>query len=54
VRLAGKHGAHRILFGTDSPWFDQAEDIRWIDSMKLTQEEKDRIFFKNAEELLEG
>jgi predicted TIM-barrel fold metal-dependent hydrolase len=54
VRLAGKHGAHRILFGTDSPWFDQAEDIRWIDSMKLTQDEKDRIFFKNAEELLEG
>jgi Predicted metal-dependent hydrolase of the TIM-barrel fold len=54
IRLARKHGLHRVLFGTDSPWFDQAEDIRWIDSLKLTQEEKDRILFKNAEMLLEG
>jgi|GEM_PF-2849908 hypothetical protein len=26
----------------------------WIDSLEMTQEEKDRIFFKNAEMLLEG
>jgi uncharacterized protein len=54
IRLARKHGTHRILFGTDSPWFDQGADIRWIDSLKITQEEKERIFFKNAETLLEG
>ena len=54
VRLARKHGMHRILFGTDSPWFDQAEDIKWIDSMDFTQEEKDGIFYKNAEALLNG
>jgi hypothetical protein len=52
MRLARKHGTDRLLFGTDSPWFDQAADVRWIDSMELTQEEKDRIFFKNAEALL--
>lgn len=54
MRLARKHGTERLLFGTDSPWFDQGADIRWIDSMDLTQEEKDRIFYKNAESLLNG
>jgi predicted TIM-barrel fold metal-dependent hydrolase len=53
IRFVRRHGSHRVLFGTDSPWFDQDADIRWIDSLKLTQEEKDRIFFKNAEGLLE-
>ncbi len=54
VRLARKHGIDRILFGTDSPWFDQAAVIEWVDSMDLTQEEKDKIFYKNAETLLNG
>jgi hypothetical protein len=54
IRLARAHGTDRILFGTDSPWFDQAATAAWIDSMPLTQEEKERIFFKNAEELLGG
>jgi hypothetical protein len=52
LRLARKHGTERLLFGTDSPWFDQDADVKWIDSMKLTQAEKERIFFRNAEALL--
>jgi predicted TIM-barrel fold metal-dependent hydrolase len=52
LRLARKHGTERLLFGTDSPWFDQSGDVAWIDSMKLTQTEKERIFFRNAEALL--
>jgi predicted TIM-barrel fold metal-dependent hydrolase len=52
IRLARKHGTDRILFGSDSPWYDQGEDIAWIESMPLTPEEKERILFKNAESLL--
>ncbi len=52
VRLARKHGTDRILFGSDSPWFDQAADVRWFDAMKITSDEKEKIFHKNAEALL--
>ena len=52
IRLARKHGTDKILFGSDSPWFDQAADVRWINLMNLTSEEKEKIFHKNAEILL--
>jgi uncharacterized protein len=52
VRLARKQGTDRILFGSDSPWFDQASDVHWFESMDLTDEEKDKIFHRNAEALL--
>ena len=52
VRLARKHGTDRILFGSDSPWFDQGADIRWIDAADFTSDEKEKIFHKNAEALL--
>jgi uncharacterized protein len=52
LRLAGKHGTDRILFGSDSPWYEQGEDIRWLESLPLTTEDKERIFHKNAETLL--
>lgn len=31
VGLALGQGTERILFGTDSPWFDQAADVKWIE-----------------------
>jgi hypothetical protein len=52
VRLARKHGTDRILFGSDSPWFDQSADIKWIDATDFTSDEKEKIFHKNAEALL--
>jgi uncharacterized protein len=54
IRLARKHGTDRIVFGSDSPWYDQGVDIRWICDMPLTSEEKEKILFKNAETLLNG
>lgn len=47
-------GAHRILFGTDSPWTDQQESIRQITAMPLTVEERTAILGENAEMLLAG
>lgn len=53
VSLARKHGMDRILFGTDSPWEDQGGYVKRMEEMPLSQQEKDGIFYKNAQELLE-
>ena len=45
-------GADRVLFGTDSPWADPAEETEKIRRLPLTDSEKDRILGGNAECLL--
>jgi uncharacterized protein len=52
VRLARKHGIERILFGTDSPWFDQRATLDWICSLPLSSGEQERILGGNARHLL--
>ena len=45
-------GAQRVLFGTDSPWSGQAEEVRAFRSLPLTGEEKALILGENACRLL--
>ena len=52
VRLIRAFGAERVLFGTDSPWGDQANELRRFLSLPLTDEEKRLILSENAERLL--
>jgi uncharacterized protein len=52
VRLCRRHGIERILFGTDTPWYDQKFDRDWIESCGLSEHEKELIFYKNAQQLL--
>lgn len=52
VTLIRAHGARRILFGTDSPWSDQKEQIHLIRSLPLTGEEKESILGENGARLL--
>ncbi len=52
VRMMRKQGAEKILFGSDSPWYDQSDDIQWLDGLPISLEEKELIFYKNAELLL--
>jgi predicted TIM-barrel fold metal-dependent hydrolase len=52
VRMVRKHGAERIVFGSDSPWYDPGEDVAWIESLPLKAAEKERILGQNAAELL--
>jgi len=52
VTLCRKHGTNKILFGTDSPWQDQGYYIQLISGMTFTEEEKEHIFYQNAEKLL--
>ncbi len=52
TKIIRKHGADRILFGSDCPWDDPANEIDMINQTELNQEEKDMIFYKNALKLL--
>ena len=45
-------GTDRVLFGTDSPWADPADEVEKIRELPLTEEEKDKILGVNAEALL--
>ncbi len=51
-RILNKHGADNILFGTDSPWFDQCQMTKWINSIDLSDSVKSRIFYENGRRLL--
>lgn len=51
-RMIKNHGAHRILFGTDTPWTDQADAVSVLRSLPLKEEEQERILWKNGAELL--
>jgi hypothetical protein len=52
VTLIRAHGAERILFGTDSPWGDQREQVDLIRTLPLTGAEKEKILGENGAQLL--
>ena len=52
LRIIRKQGAERVLFGSDCPWDDPANEIAMVERLPLTNEEKELIFYKNAEKLL--
>ena len=47
------HGADKVLFGTDYPAVSLVAEAKRIEELALTDEEKDKIFYKNAAVLLE-
>lgn len=51
VRIVRKHGADKILFGTDSPWFDQQKALNKIKTTGFTKKELELILGKNADNL---
>ena len=53
VRIVRKHGADKILFGTDSPWAGQKEFVRYLSACSLSEQEKKMIFSENACRLLD-
>ena len=52
MRIITNHTAKKIVFGTDSPWEDAAMTISKINSLPLSAQEKEDIFYKNATKLL--
>ncbi len=48
-----RYGADRALFGSDSPWGSQAETVRAVKALGLTEAEERMVFSENAKRLLE-
>lgn len=51
-RIIEAHGADKVLFATDSPWASYRDSYDFIANLKITAEEKEKIFGKNAAKLL--
>jgi len=53
-RILDNHSPDYFLFGTDSPWLDQKEELDAWKELDIPVEFKEKIFSKNAERLLAG
>lgn len=51
-KIIKKHGADKVLFGSDCPWASSYETFEFINSLELSDGDKEKIFYKNASELL--
>lgn len=51
-KIIKKHGADKILLASDLPWENTGDEIKTIEKMNLTDEEKQLIFCENAKRLL--
>ncbi|MDR1755333.1 MAG: amidohydrolase family protein [Eubacterium sp.] len=43
----------RVLFGTDYPMWGADKEIEYINNLPLSEQEREKIFYKNAERLLD-
>lgn len=46
------HGADKILFGSDMPWGKTEDEINFVKSLNISDEDKEKIFSLNAKKLL--
>ena len=51
-RMLLEHSPEHLLFGTDSPWTDQAATIAAHKSIELPEEVQEKYFFENASKIL--
>ena len=47
-----KFGVDSIIFGTDCPYEDLKQIVDTIENLPISEEDKDKIFYKNAEKYL--
>ena len=52
IRLVNAIGSKNILFGSDSPWSNAGEEIKRINALPLTKEQKNDILGCNATRIL--
>ncbi|MBR5388904.1 MAG: amidohydrolase family protein [Clostridia bacterium] len=52
LEIIRAHGVDKVLFGTDSPWADQKDQIEFMKSLPLKESEKENILGGNAAKLL--
>jgi len=51
-RIIRNHGYKKIIFGSDSPWKNQGEEVERIKELCLGRDAEEAILYKNAFELL--
>lgn len=51
TRMVKKHGANKILFGTDSPWSNQKKTLTKVKALIPDKEEQAQILYQNAQKL---
>ncbi|AQT70228.1 putative metal-dependent hydrolase of the TIM-barrel fold protein [Anaerohalosphaera lusitana] len=51
--LIRRHGPQKVLFGTDSPWNDQSQELKLLRDTNLPQADLDLILSQNALRLLD-
>lgn len=51
-RLIENHGADLVLFASDSPWETPKKTLAFLEALRLTDEEKEKIKYRNAEKIL--
>ncbi len=49
VEIIRTHGAEKVFFGTDSPMWNQEEELERFLQLPLTAEEQEAILYRNAE-----
>lgn len=50
--IVDKHGADRLLFASDMPWHRPEWELRLINSLDLSESDREKIFCGNAKKLL--
>ena len=51
-RILDKHTPDRLLFASDMPWHRPAWEMRLIDSLDISDTDREKILFRNAQRLL--
>lgn len=51
--IVKKHGTDRILYGSDLPWSNPENEKELVAGLGISDEDKEKIYWKNAVELLE-
>ncbi len=54
LRIIKNHGTDRILFASDAPWDDPANEMAMLGRLSLSAEELEMICFRNAENLIKS
>ncbi len=52
IKIIEKHGIGKMLFATDSPWHTPELEKRFIETLGLSMEDKEKLYHENAEKLL--
>lgn len=50
--IIDKHGPEKLLFGSDMPWHRPEWELRLFNTLDISQEDREKILFRNAMKLL--